>query len=165
MSSGLDREGMMAALNALLREVSGQGVLYSHAVASRLGIGSSDLECLGYLGDGPMTAGALAEATRLTTGAITGVIDRLERAGFARRERDPLDRRKVLVRLAPTALERATPYFAPIERATRSALAGYADEDLALLLDFLTQSRDVAAVAMAELQSLHEPTDGAEEFE
>ncbi|HXQ17730.1 MAG TPA: MarR family transcriptional regulator [Caulobacteraceae bacterium] len=154
----------MAALNALLREVSGQGVLYSHAVASRLGISSSDLECLGYLANGPMTAGALAEATRLTTGAITGVVDRLERAGFAQRERDPSDRRKVLVRLEPTAFERAAPYFAPMERATRAALAGYADQDLALLLDFLTGSREAAAAAMAELQSLAEPAE-AEELE
>ncbi len=165
MSSALNREEMMTALNAMLREVSGQGVLFSHAVASRLGIGSSDLECLGYLMDGPKTAGALAEATSLTTGAITGVIDRLERAGFARRERDPHDRRKVLVRVEPTALERATPYFAPMERATRSALAGYADRDLALLLDFLAKSRDAANQAMAELQSLADPAQTAEEFE
>jgi DNA-binding MarR family transcriptional regulator len=145
MSTALNREEMMTALNALLREVSGHGVLFSHAVASRLGIGSSDLECLGYLMDGPQTAGALAEATGLTTGAITGVVDRLEKAGFARRERDPHDRRKVLVRLEPTALERAMPYFAPMERATRSVLAGYADKELALLLDFLAKSRDTRA--------------------
>jgi DNA-binding MarR family transcriptional regulator len=157
MSSALKREEMMSALNALLREVSGQGVLFSHAVASRLGIGSSDLECLGYLMDGPKTAGALAEATSLTTGAITGVVDRLEKAGFARRERDPHDRRKVLVRLEPTALERAMPYFAPMERATRSALAGYADKELALLLDFLTKSRDTTNQVMADMQSLPPP--------
>ena len=160
MSSVLDRDGMMAALNVLLREVSGQGVLYSHAVANRLGIGSSDLECLGYLGEGPMTAGALAEATRLTTGAITGVIDRLERAGFARRERDPNDRRKVLVRLAPAAMAQVGPYFAPIERAMRAALASYADQDLSLLMEFLSRSRDMAAAAMAELQSLPDPAQG-----
>jgi DNA-binding MarR family transcriptional regulator len=165
MSSALSREGMLAALIALLREVSGQGVLYSNAVASRLGISSSDLECLGYLTDGPITAGALAEATRLTTGAITGMVDRLEKAGFARRERDPNDRRKVLVRLTPTALEGAAPYFAPMERATRSALAGYSDGDLALLQDFLVRSREAAAAAMAELQSLGESAAEAEELE
>jgi DNA-binding MarR family transcriptional regulator len=162
MSSALDRDTMMAALNELLREVSGQGVLYSHSVASRLGIGSSDLECLGYLGAGPMTAGALAEATRLTTGAITGVVDRLERAGFARRERDPNDRRKVLVRLSPGAMARVGPYFAPIDRAMRSALSSYEDHDLALLQDFLTRSRDVAATAMAELRSLPDQARGEE---
>jgi DNA-binding MarR family transcriptional regulator len=165
MSSPLNREELIAALNALLREVSGQGVLFSHEVASRLGIGSSDLECLGYLTEGPMTAGALAEATRLTTGAITGVVDRLEHAGLAQRERDPHDRRKVLVRLAPTALERAGPYFAPMERATRDALAGYGDRELALLLDFLAKSRDAAARAMAELQALADPAQAAEELE
>jgi hypothetical protein len=57
-------------------DASGQGVMYSQAVAQRLGINSTDLECLDHIVlRGPLTAGALAEATGLTTGAITGVID------------------------------------------------------------------------------------------
>jgi DNA-binding MarR family transcriptional regulator len=60
-------------------DASGQGVMYSQAVAQRLGINSTDLECLDHIVlRGPLIAGALAEATGLTTGAITGVIDRLE---------------------------------------------------------------------------------------
>src|SRR5580700_8824106 len=88
---------LTGALNLAMREASGLGVLFSQEVARRLGIASTDLECLDYLGRGPIAAGELAELTGLTTGAITGVIDRLERAGLARRSRDVADRRKVLV--------------------------------------------------------------------
>src|SRR5260370_19239740 len=90
-----------AALNAAMRDVSGQGVLYSQAVAERLGMNSTDLECLDHISRGPLTAGRLAELTGLTTGAITGVIDRLERAGLARRQRHPCDPPQTLCRMLP----------------------------------------------------------------
>src|SRR5258708_13096070 len=108
------RRELEAALNAAMRDVSGQGVLYSQAVADRLGINSTDLECLDHISRGPLTAGRLAELTGLTTGAITGVIDRLERPGLARRERDADDPRKTLVSMLPAVSERAPPLFQPI---------------------------------------------------
>uniref|UniRef100_UPI0013D5678B MarR family transcriptional regulator n=1 Tax=Klebsiella pneumoniae TaxID=573 RepID=UPI0013D5678B len=74
------------------------GVIFSQTVASRVGISSSDLECMDFLNlESRVTAGRLAEVTGLTTGAITGVIDRLEKAGLVRRERDDSDRRKVFI--------------------------------------------------------------------
>ena len=94
--------------------------------------------------------------TGLTTGAITGVIDRLERVGLARRERDPDDRRKILVRVLPAVGERVAPLFAPMERAAMGVLSSYRDDELALLLDFLTRARDAALTAMAELRALPE---------
>jgi DNA-binding MarR family transcriptional regulator len=142
----------MAALEAALREVSGLGVLFSDAAAERLGLNPTDLECLGYLGGGPISAGALAAATGLTTGAITGVIDRLERAGFARRQPDPNDRRKVLVRETPEAQARTAPLFAPMAAAAAAVLAAYSDADLALLLGFLEKSRDASLEVLAKLR-------------
>jgi len=133
--------------------VSGLGVLYSHAVAARVGLAPTDLECLGYLADGPVSAGALAEATRLTTGAITGVIDRLERAGFATRQADPADRRRVLVQATPAAMARVAPLYAPLEQAALGALQDYNDAELSLLLDFLQRSGEAALTALAELLS------------
>jgi len=149
----LERQGLVAALGAALREVSGLGVLYSHAVAARVGLAPTDLECLGYLADGPVSAGALAEATRLTTGAITGVIDRLERAGFATRQADPADRRRVLVQATPAAMGRVAPLYAPLEQAALGALQDYNDAELSLLLDFLQRSGEAALTALAELLS------------
>jgi DNA-binding MarR family transcriptional regulator len=147
------REDLYAALNAAMREASGQGVLYSQLVAARLGIHSTDLECLDWIARGPVTAGALAEATGLTTGAITGVIDRLERAGFAAREPDPNDRRKVLVRALPAIAKQIGPLFAPMERAAMESLASYSEKELQLILDFLHQARETSTAAIAELQS------------
>src|SRR5690348_4151309 len=93
-----DRDALAATLTDALREVSSLGVLLSQSVADRLGIGSSDLESLGFLSrDRAMTAGRLAQLTGLTTGAITGLVDRLERAGYVRREPDPHDRRRVII--------------------------------------------------------------------
>jgi DNA-binding MarR family transcriptional regulator len=103
-----------------------------------------------------VTAGRLAELTGLTTGAITGVIDRLERIGLARRESDPDDRRKTLVRALPAVWERVAPLFEPMERSAMAVLAGYRDEELALLLSFLTSARDAALAAIAELRALPE---------
>jgi DNA-binding MarR family transcriptional regulator len=151
------RQELEAALNAAMRDVSGQGVLYSQAVAERLGMNSTDLECLDYVLRGPVTAGRLAELTGLTTGAITGVIDRLERIGLARRESDPDDRRKTLVRALPAVWERIAPLFEPMERSAMAVLASYRDEELALLLGFLTRARDAALTAMSELRALPEP--------
>ena len=94
----LDRAATEAALDQALRDTSAQSVLFSQAVADRVGISPTDLETLDILvRSGPMTAGRLAELTGLTTGAITGLVDRLERRGYAHREPHPTDRRSVIV--------------------------------------------------------------------
>jgi DNA-binding MarR family transcriptional regulator len=161
MSSGSGktrRQELIAAIEVAMRDSSGHGVLYSQAVAQRIGINSTDLECLDLIVlRGPITAGALAEATGLTTGAITGVIDRLERAGFARRTRDDQDRRKVLVQALPTVGERIEPLFAPMLRAAMTTLTAYSDEELALLLDFFRRIREASLNAMAEMQAVDLP--------
>jgi DNA-binding MarR family transcriptional regulator len=135
-----------------MRDASGQGVLYSQAVAERLGINSTDLECLDFIVlRGPLSAGELAVATGLTTGAITGVIDRLERAGFVRRDRHASDRRKVLVRTLPAVERDITPLFKPMERGAMSALSKYSEKELAFLLETFTRLSQAAKAAITEL--------------
>src|SRR5260221_887836 len=96
------RAALMQELEHAVRPSSAQGVIFGQTVASRVGISSSDLECLDFLNlEGRVTAGRLAEVTGLTTGAITGVVDRLENAGLVRRERDDNDRRKVFIATVP----------------------------------------------------------------
>lgn len=151
---GQSREKLAEALNRAMRDASAKGVLYSQAVAERLGLNSTDLECLDFIAlRGPLTAGELAEAASLTTGAITGVIDRLERAGFARRQRDPQDRRKVMVGLLPAVERRILPLYKPMERAALSTLSNYSEKELALLLDFVERTTAAAAAALAELHA------------
>src|SRR5215218_7677617 len=79
-------------------------VLFHAAIADRLGVGTTDVKCYSILRQtGPITAGELAERTSLTTGAITGVVDRLERAELVRSERDPRERRRIVLELVHDA--------------------------------------------------------------
>ena len=150
----MNRDELMAAMNRAAREVSGQAVLFSQALADHLGVGSSDLECLDIiLLHGPLTAGELARRSGLTSGAITGVIDRLEKAGFATRQTDAADRRKVLVQALPTLAERAGPAVQPMEDASLALLAGYSDKELALLLDYMTRSHAAAIEVTSGLRA------------
>src|SRR5204863_6012401 len=96
------RAALLRELEEALRRSSSQGVIFGQTVANVAGISGSDLECLDFLNlEGRVTAGRLAEVTGLTTGAITGVVDRLEKAGLVRRERDEADRRKVFIATVP----------------------------------------------------------------
>jgi DNA-binding MarR family transcriptional regulator len=95
---------LLSSLEREIRKLNAQSALFSQAVAEQVGINSSDFECLDIIIlRGTATAGELASASGLATGAITGAIDRLERAGFARRAHDTADRRRVLVRRSPTS--------------------------------------------------------------
>src|SRR5271155_5127502 len=150
----MDREKLMAALDRALRNVSGQAVLHSEAMAERLGINSTDLECLDIIiMQGPVSAGDLARASGLTSGAITGVIDRLPRAGLAKREPDPQDRRKVLVRVPPSVLQRILPIGEPMGRAAQAILSSHDDQQLALILDFLERSHESAVAVTTKMRA------------
>ena len=122
--------------------------------AERIGINVTDLNCLNIVAlTGPMTAGDLARQTGLTTASITGVLDRLEQGGFARRERDPKDRRRVIVNLnAGPGLREIGPTFGPLVKAWRATAASYSDEELRLLLDFQRQLEDIVRGQLARLR-------------
>ena len=102
-----------------------------------------------------MTAGELADLTGLTTGAVTGIIDRLEEAGFARREKDPDDRRRVIVRIAmkPEVERRVGELFGPLTQATAELAESYSDRDLALILGFMKRARETSAAHVAKLRA------------
>src|SRR3954451_24366353 len=108
---------------------------FDQAVADALGLNRTDMRCTDVLDrEGPVTAGYLAEATGLTTGAITTVIDRLEKHGFARRVSDPRDRRRVLVELTDEARERGRDYYAEHARYGDRLARRYSEQELELLL-------------------------------
>lgn len=110
------------------------------AVASYLGIDESAYRALDILDqEGPMTAGRLAERARLSPGAMTALLDRLESKGLARRTRDTEDRRRVLVEVAPDLRQRAEELYGTAEEGAR-ALAVYSDEQLEFLIGFLRGS-------------------------
>lgn len=114
-------------------------------VCQLLGINRTDARCLDILDQhGSMSAGDLAEASRLTTGAITAVIDRLERAGYARRVPDPSDRRRVLIQLTPKAYEASTELMVePLAELARPMASAYSEEQLRLFIEFTRQGREM----------------------
>jgi DNA-binding MarR family transcriptional regulator len=147
------RDALLAAVLREVRRMTAQSVLIGDAVSARFGLGSTDLECLDLaLLSGGATAGEIARATGLTTGAITGVIDRLESAGYVRRERDPADRRKVVVRALPGMTRRIAPVYQSLQREMTRLWSRYDDAQLAVILDFLCRSCDLAVAEIAKLQ-------------
>jgi DNA-binding MarR family transcriptional regulator len=149
-----DRAALLAAIDRETRQASALGVMFSQTVAAQLGITPTDLECLDIIGlEGVITAGQLAVATGMTTGAVTGILDRLEKAGFARRERDPSDRRKVLVRALPAAERRIGPYYRSLAAAMAELLSRYSDAELEMVHDFMSRSHSVMVGEVAKLRA------------
>ena len=130
------RAALMEELEHAVRKSSALGVIFGQTVANRVGVSSSDLECLDFLNiEGRVTAGRLAELTGLTTGAITGVVDRMEKAGLVRRERDESDRRKVFIAIVPEALAKIGRAAAEGRDAGLGRLHGHRAEAAAALHD------------------------------
>jgi DNA-binding MarR family transcriptional regulator len=155
-SGGSRRDQLQAALEQTIRRTGANSVIVSQTIADRLGINPTDLECCDLLFmNGPLTAGKLAELTGLTTGAITGVIDRLERAGLVERQRDPRDRRKVIVRLLVESerVRRIGALYEPLSRAMDEILARYSDDELALIVDFTTRTAAVVPAVIPQMEA------------
>ena len=128
------------AFNRELQRIGTWSVLFKQALAERLRINASDLECLDLLAEtGPVTAGQLAQHTGLTTAAITGMIDRLEKGRFVQRIRDADDRRKVVVQPLPDRLPEIGRLYASLAQAVVQLRSRYSSEEQALLLDFATR--------------------------
>jgi DNA-binding HxlR family transcriptional regulator len=139
------RPRMETEFLAAMRQTGSTLQLLGQVAAERIGVNATDLNCLNIVAlTGPMTAGELARQTGLTTASITGVLDRLVEGGFVRRERDPKDRRRVIVNLNPgPALREIGPTFGPLVMAWRAAAASYSDEELGLLLGFQQRFLDI----------------------
>jgi DNA-binding MarR family transcriptional regulator len=137
----VSRHSLEVQIVAATRRVIANAILYSHQVAERLGLGASDAQFMTLLEvHGPLTPGQLAELTGLRTGTVTGVLDRLEEARFIHRERDPNDRRKVIVSRNEEEIDaRVNPQYAPQAEGMVAMLREYDDDQLALIADFLSR--------------------------
>jgi DNA-binding MarR family transcriptional regulator len=154
MSTRRQRDALLEELDRTVRAMTGQSVLLSQSVAAIAGINSTDLECLDAIHTrGAASPGDLAAATGLTTGAVTSVIDRLEQAGYVRREPHPSDRRKVLLRLQPQATQKVADLYAPLQKEMLSLWSQYDEDQISLVIDFLKKSCQAAERQVAELQS------------
>lgn len=158
MSSGSQekRVNLLRELGRELRQFNGLGASFFRAAAGRIGMTVTDMQVIDILDStGPMTAGQLADLTGLTTGAITGMLNRLEEARLVRRERDPNDGRRVIVQLekGKHEMREISSIFDSIGKAWDDMVSHYDDEQIAFLLQFLKSSN---AISRKEIFRLRE---------
>ena len=156
------REGLLREFEEESRKSTLDGVYFFQAVAERSGMNLTDLQCVAILtSTGPITAGQLAETMRLTTGAVTGVINRMERAGYVRREKDPADGRRVVIQPVPEELGRAgAGLFVSQGEEVDDLMSEYDDRDLALLLDFIRKSNATTREEIARIRAASKGDEG-----
>jgi DNA-binding MarR family transcriptional regulator len=127
---------------------------FDHAVANYVRLDRTAYRCLDILDqEGPMTAGRLAERARLSPGAMTALLDRLEQRGFARRTRDTKDRRRVLVEVTPELRQMAAELYGTPDQGA-DALAAYTNEQLEFLIGFLRGNVAYQEERMRRLEEL-----------
>ncbi len=149
----MSRHELIEEINAAGRKMSTVTVIFHQTIAEKAGLSGSDHKYLDLLfQEGAMTAGRLAELTGLTTGAVTGIIDRLEKQGMVKRESDPDDRRKVLVvPLMENAFKRLAPVFEPLREDLEAYFDPYSDEELEIIRKYLV---DTVAFFSSKIQKL-----------
>lgn len=148
------RDELIVALNLEVRRSQNRTDAYDELVCEALGINRTDHRFLDFIDQEPgITAGRLAEVSGLTTGAVTTVLDRLERAGFARRVRDEHDRRRVRIELAERAQAELWPYYEPLAQIGEAIKERYSDAELELLVDFMETAAAMHESVLAELRA------------
>ena len=143
-----------ASLRALSTEID----RLDQAAADRYGLNRTDMRALDIVGQaGPLAPTALARLLGFTTGGVTTVLDRLERAGYIRRRPDPADRRRLVVEVTQATAARDAEVFGVLIHQTSDLLSGYTDDQLLVIDDFLTRIRQLTAAYAETLGGRDEP--------
>ena len=148
-----NRRALFAALSLEFRRHQNATDMLDDVAVAILGINRTDGRCLDIIQqNGSMTAGQLAEATGLSPGAITTILDRMEEAGYLQRVRDKEDRRKIMVELTPEATRRTWEIWGPLARWSETELSKYSDAELRFVLEFLRRGRAFVEKYTVELR-------------
>ena len=153
----MEKAQIIHAINEKFTEMSTETIMFHQVVADAVGLYITDHQCLHFIHrHGAMPAGRLAELTGLTTGAVTGIIDRLEKAGYVRRKNDVEDRRRTIVEpVLNKKLERKLEMiFVPLHEKMYNLLSSYSDSELAFLLEALTKSIELIREESKNTRSL-----------
>lgn len=149
-----DRDVLICQLMMQSRRLGALSTLYSMSTADHLGMNLSDMLCLGILSSaGPITAGQLASMIGLSTGSVTGLIDRLERLDLVRRERDVEDRRRIVIHLNAGRAEQMSHAFIPMLEASWEYFKQFTDEDLSLISRYLSGTIQFMQIATEEMRA------------
>ena len=154
--AGHTRAGRAEAVDELIRAAPravADTVLFQQAVADRLGLNLTDVKCLAPLADGGRsTIGEIAERLGLTHGAVTRTVDRLERAGYVRRDPDPTDRRKIFIVGVPERMHEVSGLYDGMAQAWRELLSGCTTVELDFLRGLLRRMREITSMEIAKLR-------------
>jgi DNA-binding MarR family transcriptional regulator len=145
---------MLNKLWELGRKMSTQTVFLHQAIAQSVGLNATDTKCIDLILRGPggsVTAGWLSDMTGLTSGAITHIIDRLEKRKFIERVRDTRDRRKVFIRVRPESLKPLIPKYEAIGKSYRGLAEQYGNDELRLICDYLERTSEVSERELAKI--------------
>lgn len=155
MSRELKKE-LAEELIQLARAHEAANDAFDEVACQKLGINRTDLRCLNIVDNqGPMTAGHLAESSGLTTAAVTSVLDRLERAGYARRVRDQVDRRQVIVEVTQLLAERGGLIWGPLGEEAMAAMARMSVEELKGVIAFFRLGIELNTRHVERVRSLN----------
>jgi DNA-binding MarR family transcriptional regulator len=150
------KQDLIAELISEFRVAGNQDSAFDNLAAERLGLNRTDLHAINIIeNSGGLAAGELAKEAGLTSGAVTGVIDRLERAGYARRVADKADRRRVNVEVTPKFYARAEKIWGPVAADWTSRLGSrFTAEELERVVDFLRASTELSREHLERLRKL-----------
>jgi DNA-binding MarR family transcriptional regulator len=148
---------MLRRLGLAVEDNGNTNVLLVHAIAQHVGLSAVEFECWSLITQhGPFTAGELARRCRITTGGMTGMIDRLERRGYVRRQADPNDRRRVLVssvknEAVEKAMTKGQELYKPLQTAFNELVSTYTDQELLFIIDFMERTNAMFHAAVESL--------------
>jgi DNA-binding MarR family transcriptional regulator len=148
------RRDLLNQIADLGRRISTQTVFLHQAIAQTVGLNATDTKCIDLIlshSERTMTAGELSDKTGLTTGAITHILDRLERRRFIQRVRDTQDRRKVLVRVRAESLEPLVPKYEEVGKAYMALAEEYSDDELAVICDYMDRASAISEEEVANV--------------
>jgi DNA-binding MarR family transcriptional regulator len=149
------RAELIAAFDREARRMGSMATLHNHAVADYVGMHQTDQECIDLLDwTGPLTAGEIGTHLGLTSGAVTGLIDRLEAGGWVRRERDPEDRRRVIVHLVGG--DELWAVYQPLAEAIEHYRDRLDPRTLRIIVEFLEFANETMAEATRHARSLRD---------
>ncbi|MFE5283615.1 MarR family winged helix-turn-helix transcriptional regulator [Nocardia sp. NPDC056611] len=149
---------------ALYDELSGESrrymaayTLFNQAIADKLGLHPTDLQCLSLLTaeSQPLTVKQIADMTGLTTGSATRLVDRMERGGYVTREADPEDRRRVLVTPVPEAVARITATWDDLGEGWEAMLNDHTDAELEAIILHMRKAQELSKTQIARLRGTH----------
>lgn len=156
ISKKLKRKDLLAKFSDLGRRGSTQTVFLHQAIAQGIGLNATDTKCVDLIlthPSGSVTAGQLSDMTGLTSGAITHILDRLEKRQIIERVRDTRDRRRVFVRVNPQSLEPVMPQYEAIGKAFTDLVDQYSDEELEFICDYMAKASALAQQQLAKISA------------